>query len=78
MAKAGFIDPRPAFGMRLKELRIKKGLAQEELADIAGLDRTYISSCERGVRNISLINIYKLAHALGVKPAELMSPQGKQ
>jgi len=73
MSKIIFNDPRLVFGKRLKELRMKKKLSQEELADIAGLDRTYISSCERGIRNISLINIYKLAHALGVASAELLS-----
>jgi len=72
MVKTKFNDPKVPFGERLKEVRIKKGLSQEELADIAGLDRTYISGCERGVRNISLVNIYKIADALGIKPSELL------
>jgi transcriptional regulator with XRE-family HTH domain len=60
-----------AFGARLKELRLKKGWSQEELAAEAGLDRTYVSGCERGLRNISLINIYKLAEALKIEVSEL-------
>ena len=46
-----------AFGAKLKEQRLKKEWSQEELAAVAGLDRTYVSSCERGQRNISLLNI---------------------
>lgn len=59
-------DPKEQFGQRLRVLRKDKGLSQEELAHIAGLDRTYISGCERGLRNISLENIYKLASALKI------------
>ena len=61
-----------AFGAKLKELRLKKDWSQEELAATAGLDRTYVSSCERGQRNISLLNIYKLAGALKVEPSVLL------
>lgn len=57
---------KEAFGHALKEMRIKSGLSQEELAEIADLHRTYISDCERGVRNASLINIYKICKSLGL------------
>jgi transcriptional regulator with XRE-family HTH domain len=60
-------DIKKAFGKRLRELREARGLTQEGLAHEAGLDRTYISSVERGERNISLENIERLASALGVK-----------
>lgn len=60
------------FGLRLRELRRARGLSQEALAERAALDRTYVSSCERGHRNISLANIYRLAAALGVEPSELL------
>ena len=46
-------DPRLDFGARLRELRRKKGLSQEELADLSGLDRTYVGGVEREERNIS-------------------------
>jgi transcriptional regulator with XRE-family HTH domain len=52
------------FGKNLKKIRIKKGLSQERLALKAGLDRTYVGSVERGERNISLLNIEKIAKAL--------------
>ncbi len=53
-------------GKRVKELRNKLGISQEELADIVELDRTYITSVECGKRNISIVNIEKLAKALNV------------
>jgi len=52
------------FGDRIKELRLMKKLSQEELAEKAGLHRTYIGMVERGERNISLKNIQKLSNAL--------------
>jgi transcriptional regulator with XRE-family HTH domain len=64
-------DPRKLFGLRLRELRRARNISQEALADDAGLDRTYISSVERGHRNISLLNIYRIAAALGVEPGDL-------
>lgn len=60
------LDHRRAFGDRVRELRRERGLSQEGLAHIADLDRTYVSGIERGVRNISLDNIHKLAVALKV------------
>ena len=53
-------------GKRVKELRNRLKISQEELADIAELDRTYITSVECGKRNISIVNIEKLATALKV------------
>lgn len=60
------------FGVRLREVRLGAGVSQEKLADLAGLHRTYVSSVERGLRNISLENIDRLAAALGVELADLM------
>lgn len=54
------------FGQRLKELRKKSGLSQEKLANISGLDRTYIPSIEKGQRNVSIEVIEKLAIALKI------------
>jgi len=59
------------FGARLRGLRQKAGLSQEELALGAQLDRSYIGGVERGDRNVSLVNICKIAKALKVKPDEL-------
>lgn len=61
------------FGERLRAIRLEKGLSQEKVADLAGLHRNYVSSVERGERNISIVNIDKLAQALKVPMAELMS-----
>jgi transcriptional regulator with XRE-family HTH domain len=58
------VDIKVAIGNRIKELR-KNKYSQEELADLAGLDRTYINSVENGKRNISIENIEKIAKALG-------------
>lgn len=60
------------FGKRLREIRQANGVSQERLAELAGLHRTYVSSVERGERNISLLNIDRLASALKVSPADLM------
>jgi len=61
------------FGARLRDLRKERGLSQEALALMCGLDRTYIGGVERGERNISLINIHVLAGALKVAAAELFN-----
>ena len=55
-----------AIGQRIKSLRKERSISQEELADIAGLDRTYINSVENGKRNISIVNIEKIAIAFGI------------
>lgn len=60
------------FGARIKSIRLEKGLSQEQLGLIAELDRTYISGIERGLRNVSLVNIERLALALNIEPAELL------
>ena len=61
-----------AFGERLKTIRKDRGLSQDSLATICELDRTYVGSVERGERNISLVNIHKIAAALGVSPREFL------
>jgi transcriptional regulator with XRE-family HTH domain len=55
-----------AFAERIRELRGTKGWSQERLAEEADLHRTYVGGIERGLRNVSLWNIAKLAHAFGV------------
>jgi transcriptional regulator with XRE-family HTH domain len=61
-----------AFGRTLRLARQRAGLTQEELAERADLHRTYIGGIERGERNVALLNLVKLAHAFGIKPAELL------
>jgi len=62
-----------AFGEAIRQMRGEIGLSQESLAEVCDLDRTYISGIERGSRNPSLTNILKIATALGVRPADLLS-----
>lgn len=59
------------FGDRVREIRIQKGLSQEQLAHLADVHRTYIGMIERAEKNITLININKIADALGVNVKEL-------
>ncbi len=69
------MDIKLSVGKRVKELRNKLKISQEELADLAGLDRTYITSVECGKRNISIVNIEKLANALNVTLADFFTHQ---
>lgn len=64
-------DIKARFGHRLRELRQARGISQEELAFRAGLHRTYVSSAERGQRNVSLVNLEKLSEALEIEIANL-------
>jgi transcriptional regulator with XRE-family HTH domain len=65
-------DVTQRFGRRVRELRVKTGLSQEEFAARCGLDRTYMSGIERGKRNVSLRNIDAIARALDVSLSELL------
>jgi len=60
------------FGERVRDLRQRAGLSQEDFAARCELDRTYIGGIERGERNVSLCNINIIAKALGIKLSELM------
>lgn len=62
------------FGQRVAEIRRKKGLTQEELANAVDVHRTYVGFIEQGVRNPTIGNIYKLTNALDVSLKELFSP----
>jgi transcriptional regulator with XRE-family HTH domain len=67
--------PRPAiqerFGFAVKVRREEMGFTQEDLAEKAGIHRTYLSDVERGARNLSLVNIEKLAAALALPISDL-------
>lgn len=60
------------FGLRVKTLRKQRKISQEKLAEISELDRTYISSIERGQRNVSLLNIVKISIALNTTASFLL------
>lgn len=65
-------NPLLQFGERVKAVRQEQGLSQEDLADQADLHRNYISQIECGRRNLSLLNILKLARALKVPASKLI------
>lgn len=67
------MDARRLVGQNLRRLRKAAGLSQEELAHRAGLDRTYISGVERGLRNPTVLVLQDLAGVLKVKPAHLLA-----
>ncbi len=60
------------FAKRIRALRKQNGWSQEKLGERAGLHRTYIGSIERSERNVSLLNIERLAKAFKVKPRDLL------
>lgn len=60
------------FGQKVQCVRNEQKISQEKLAELSELDRTYISSVERGQRNISILNIIKIADALGVSASSLL------
>lgn len=65
-------DVRKRFGERLRGIRSNAGVSQEKLAELAGLHRTYVSSVERGERNVTIETVERFAHALNVTLADLM------
>ncbi len=62
-----------SLGIRIKTIRNKIGISQEELAFICGFDRTYISLLERGKRNPSYLNLLKLARGLNINVKDLIA-----
>jgi len=65
-------DPRRAFGASVRQRRQSFGLSQEALAHACGLHRTYVGGVERGERNVSLLNMVRLAEALSLKLSQLV------
>jgi transcriptional regulator with XRE-family HTH domain len=65
-------DIRKIVGRNVREARQAAALSQEALADKAGIDRTYVSGVERGVRNPTVTIVVRLAEALGVTTADLL------
>src|SRR5205823_3112681 len=71
MGKGAKPDIRVRFGFAVKDRREALRLTQEEFAELAGIHRTYLSDIERGTRNLSLVNIERVASALSLKISEL-------
>jgi transcriptional regulator with XRE-family HTH domain len=71
-------DPKLAFGKAVRELRLAKGISQEKLAELADIHRTYVGDVERGTRNIALVNMTRLAAALGVPLSKLIERMERQ
>ncbi len=65
-------DIKSQVGTKLRRLREKKGLSQEDLGFESGLHRNYVGGIERGERNVGIENIAKLARALGIRPRDLL------
>ncbi|MGA2268666.1 MAG: helix-turn-helix transcriptional regulator [Bryobacteraceae bacterium] len=66
-------SPLKFVGARIRDCRSKLGISQEELAARADVHRTYIGGIERGERNVSLLNLVRIARALSVPVSELVS-----
>ncbi|RLT19179.1 MAG: XRE family transcriptional regulator [Planctomycetota bacterium] len=62
-----------AFGESVRELRLERGLSQDDFAAAAGIHRTYVGGVERGERNPTLTSIARIASALKISPAELLA-----
>ena len=65
-------DPRKPIGVAIKRQRLKLELTQEQLAEAADLHWTYISGIERGIRNVSIVNLFNIATALKVRVRDLV------
>jgi transcriptional regulator with XRE-family HTH domain len=65
-------DPRKLLGNAVKKRRLHLGLTQEQLAEAADLHWTYISGIERGIRNVTIVNLVHIATALNVRVRELV------
>ncbi|MGP4864224.1 helix-turn-helix domain-containing protein [Psychrobacter sp. T6-5] len=61
-----------AFGKRVREMRKSKGISQERLAEMAGIDRSYMGNIERGEKNITLKKAYEICDALDIEIQDLV------
>ena len=67
---------KKSFGLRCRQLRDQTGLSQEKLALLIIMDRSYYASIETGLRNVTLVNMAKIADGLGVDLSELLQGVG--
>ncbi|AUC94289.1 XRE family transcriptional regulator [Bradyrhizobium sp. SK17] len=66
------MDIRRVFGANVRRYRVAAGLSQEAVAVKMGVDRAYVSGMERGQQNVTLLTMWHLSEALGVRPADLL------
>jgi transcriptional regulator with XRE-family HTH domain len=69
------MDMRVLIGRNVKRIRLRKGLTQEQFADVSGFSQQYISSLEQGRRNPTIVTLYELAVSLGVSHMDLVRPR---
>ncbi|NVH75945.1 helix-turn-helix transcriptional regulator [Paraburkholderia sp. JPY432] len=73
MDDAGYLT---AIGAVVRARRLKQGLSQEALADLSGIDRSHMGRIERGERNVTFLNIVRIANALDCRPSHLLRLAG--
>lgn len=66
------MDIRRVFGANVRRYRVAAGLSQEAVAVKMGVDRAYVSGMERGQQNVTLLTMWHLSEALGVRPVNLL------
>jgi transcriptional regulator with XRE-family HTH domain len=66
------MDIRRIFGANVRRYRVAAGLSQEAVAVKMGVDRAYVSGMERGQQNVTLLTMWHLSEALGVRPVDLL------
>lgn len=68
------MDMRRLVGENVRRFRIERQMTQEQFAERSGLSQQYISDLERGRRNPTIVTLFEISQALGVQPAELITP----
>jgi transcriptional regulator with XRE-family HTH domain len=71
------VNIKEIFGRNVKEFREQKNWSQDDLSDVSGLHRTYLSGIERGMRNPTIVVVNKIAKALGTTPSALLNLEDK-
>lgn len=68
------MDMRKLVGRNFRRMRLSRGLSQERVSELSGFTQQYISDLERGLRNPTVVTLFELAQALGVRPVDLIMP----
>ena len=71
------MDIRKLFGANVRRYRVSLNISQEALGVRMGVDRAYVSAMERGIQNVTLLSLWEVAQALGVRPAALLDEDVK-